>query len=163
MIAARSERSDITDILLEGEHIDLDIQENVRIQTQVELYMTSWWLAVCGDDIDLLNIRQVMYNPADESYLCYFHILGSLACSHSCVGVCLPPSSQSTGWSALFFSAERGGVATTQSLLTAGANIHLKDKVDVTLSYNLLSSHRLTLPSYIEWFVSSGGCKNQGR
>ena len=49
MIAARSGRSDITDILLEGEHIDLDIQENVRIQTQVESYMSSWWLAVCGD------------------------------------------------------------------------------------------------------------------
>ena len=30
MIAARSERTDITNILLEGEHIDLDIQENVR-------------------------------------------------------------------------------------------------------------------------------------
>ena len=44
--------------------------------------------------------------------------------------VYLPPSSQSTGWSALFFSAEREDVATTQSLLTAGANVHLKDKVD---------------------------------
>ena len=31
MIAARSGRTDITDIILEGEHIDLDIQENVRI------------------------------------------------------------------------------------------------------------------------------------
>ena len=31
MISARSGRSDITDILVEGEHIDLDIQENVRI------------------------------------------------------------------------------------------------------------------------------------
>ena len=31
MIAARSGRNDITDILLEGEHINLDIQENVRI------------------------------------------------------------------------------------------------------------------------------------
>ena len=30
MIAARSGRTDITNILLEGEHIDLDIQENVR-------------------------------------------------------------------------------------------------------------------------------------
>ena len=31
MIAARSGRTDITNILLEGEHMDLDIQENVRI------------------------------------------------------------------------------------------------------------------------------------
>ena len=30
MIAARRGRTDITNILLEGEHIDLDIQENVR-------------------------------------------------------------------------------------------------------------------------------------
>ena len=30
MIAARSGRTDITNILLEGEYIDLDIQENVR-------------------------------------------------------------------------------------------------------------------------------------
>ena len=32
MIAARSGRTDITNILLEGEHIDLDIQENVSVQ-----------------------------------------------------------------------------------------------------------------------------------
>ena len=31
MIAARSGRTAITNILLEGEHMDLDIQENVRI------------------------------------------------------------------------------------------------------------------------------------
>ena len=31
MIAARSGRSDIADILLEGEHIDLDIQEIVGV------------------------------------------------------------------------------------------------------------------------------------
>ena len=31
MIAARSGRTDITNILLEGEHIDLDIQENVSV------------------------------------------------------------------------------------------------------------------------------------
>ena len=31
MIAARSGRTDITNILLEGKHIDLDIQENVSV------------------------------------------------------------------------------------------------------------------------------------
>ena len=31
MIAAGSGRTDITNILLEGEHIDLDIQENVSV------------------------------------------------------------------------------------------------------------------------------------
>ena len=34
MIAARSGRTDITNILLEGEHIDLDIQENVSVLQQ---------------------------------------------------------------------------------------------------------------------------------
>ena len=42
---------------------------------------------------------------------------------------CLPPSFQSTGWSALFFSAEKGDVPTTESLLKAGANAALEDKV----------------------------------
>ena len=42
---------------------------------------------------------------------------------------CLPPSFQSTGWSALFFSAEGGDVRTTECLLKAGANAALKDKV----------------------------------
>ena len=31
MIAARSGRTDVTNILLEGEHINLDIQENVSV------------------------------------------------------------------------------------------------------------------------------------
>ena len=34
MIAARSGRTDITNILLEGEHIDLDIKENVSVSLQ---------------------------------------------------------------------------------------------------------------------------------
>ena len=34
MIAARSGGTDITNILLEGEHIDLDIQENVSALLQ---------------------------------------------------------------------------------------------------------------------------------
>ncbi|CAI8031937.1 Putative ankyrin repeat protein MM_0045 [Geodia barretti] len=67
MIAARSGRTaDITKIVLEGEHINLDIQE------------------------------------------------------------------KRTGWSALHFSAERGNAATTEALLKAGANPHLKDKNGAT-------------------------------
>ncbi|CAI8005187.1 Putative ankyrin repeat protein MM_0045, partial [Geodia barretti] len=66
MIAVRSGRTDITNILLEGEHVNLDIQE------------------------------------------------------------------KSTGWSALHFSAERGDSATTEALLKAGANPHVKDKNGLT-------------------------------
>ena len=38
-------------------------------------------------------------------------------------------SLQTTGWSALFFSAEKGDLHTTESLLKAGAFADLKDKV----------------------------------
>ena len=86
MISARSGRTEVTDILLTGEIIDPDIQENVRLQT------TSLTIG-------------------------YIHV----------------PSPQNTGWSALFFSAERGDVTTTKSLLKAGANTHLKDKVCVAI------------------------------
>ena len=83
MIAARSWRTDITNILLEGEHIDLDIQENV---SQAIIHFNSW---------------SVQY-----------------ALSH-----------QTTGWSALHFSVNRGDPETAEILLKAGANAHLKDKV----------------------------------
>ena len=55
----------------------------------------------------------------------------SIVCTATCVCVYIlhPPSPQTTGWSALFFSAEKGDVATTQSLLKAGANAQLRDKV----------------------------------
>ena len=44
--------------------------------------------------------------------------------------VCVPSLSlQNTGWSPLFFAAEKGDVATTNLLLKAGANALLKDKV----------------------------------
>ena len=36
---------------------------------------------------------------------------------------------QKTGWSALYFSAERGDVDTTTSLLKAETNAELRDKV----------------------------------
>ena len=83
MISARSGKTELTDILLTGDNIDPDIQENVRLQT--------------------------------TSLIIDIHV----------------PPSQNTGWSALFFSAERGDVTTTRSLLKAGANAHLKDKVHV--------------------------------
>ena len=60
-----------------------------------------------------------------------------------CYG-CLPPSFQSTGWSALFFSAERGNLLTTKSLLKAGANVALKDKVLVEC-YALMGQGQLHL------------------
>ena len=55
MIAARSGRTDITNILLEGEHIDLDIQENVSVLLQApNTFITTYptvstdWRMVCS-------------------------------------------------------------------------------------------------------------------
>ena len=44
---------------------------------------------------------------------------------------CVSPP-QKTGWSAVFFAAERGDAATTQALIKAGANPHLRDRVCVS-------------------------------
>ena len=55
MIAARSGRTDITNILLEGEHIDLDIQENVSVLLQapntssvINPTVSTDWRMVCS-------------------------------------------------------------------------------------------------------------------
>ena len=47
MISARSERSDLTDFLLEGENIDIDIQENVRLLILQLVSFTYWSCVVC--------------------------------------------------------------------------------------------------------------------
>ena len=51
MISARAGRTDITNILLEGEHIDLDIQENVSVYVYLLLIMTD----------DMASCPQVSY------------------------------------------------------------------------------------------------------
>ncbi|CAI8031938.1 Putative ankyrin repeat protein MM_0045 [Geodia barretti] len=92
MIAARSGRTaDITKIVLEGEHINLDIQE------------------------------------------------------------------KRTGWSALHFSAERGNAATTEALLKAGANPHLKDKNGDTAVIIAVKSHE---PDTLRELVRAGSDLN---
>ncbi|CAI8050983.1 Putative ankyrin repeat protein MM_0045, partial [Geodia barretti] len=91
MIAARSGRTDITNVLLEGKHIDLDIQE------------------------------------------------------------------KRTGWSALHFSVERGDSATTEALLKAGANPHLKDKDGDTAVIMAVKSHE---PDTLRELVRAGSDLN---
>ena len=68
--------------------------------------------------------------------LLYILVHGCMHSSHSL----LSPSSQSTGWSALFFSAERGYVYTTKTLLKSGSNTNLKDKVHDCRSTNVMCS-----------------------
>ena len=38
-------------------------------------------------------------------------------------------SSQSTGWTALMFAVNKGHKVIVQSLMSAGADVHIKDKV----------------------------------
>ena len=46
MISVRGGRTDITNILLEGEHIDLDIQENVSAHVCLLLIMAHFGLMI---------------------------------------------------------------------------------------------------------------------
>ena len=118
MIAARSRNSHImTNILLEGEHINLDIQEKVSThRANGEASSINLWLH--------LN-----------------------CCIYSLI-------MQRTGQSALHLSAEEGDSATTEALLKAGANLHLKDKVWESIIYKpLLSPPRAHLVhfSFTAW------------
>ena len=58
-------------------------------------------------------------------FVCMYIPMYALCLKCACVFV-FP---QKTGWSALYFSAERGDVDTTTSLLQAGTNAQLRDKV----------------------------------
>ena len=46
MISVRAGRTDITNILLEGEHIDLDIQENVSAHVCLLVIMAHFGLMI---------------------------------------------------------------------------------------------------------------------
>ena len=48
MIAARSGRTDITNILLDGEYIDLDIQENVSNLTNHSVILVRKHIIIYG-------------------------------------------------------------------------------------------------------------------
>ena len=65
------------------------------------------------------------------------------------------PPSQSTGWSALFFCAENGDVQTTESLLKAGANASLKDKVHVPVNMYVPSLYPASLSLCVYMFTLS--------
>ena len=55
MISARSGRTDITSILLEEEHTDLDIQDNVSVDFCDVVALASFTLLVYGDHIQLYH------------------------------------------------------------------------------------------------------------
>ena len=57
MISARGGRTDITNILLEGEHIDLDIQENVSVHVRLHLI---WKCVVTAIYIGHRNVDDIL-------------------------------------------------------------------------------------------------------
>jgi ankyrin repeat protein len=159
MIAARSGRTDITNILLEGEHIHLDIQEKrtgrsalhfsvergdaatteVLLKAGANPHLkdkngaTAFIMALktplrelvrAGSDLNLQNQEGLtpLMIAARSGRTDITNIL--LEGEH----IHLDIQEKRTGWSALHFSAERGDAATTEALLKAGANPHLKDK-----------------------------------
>ena len=94
IISSRSGRTDITEILLSGDNIALDIQ----------------------------TVKEFLDN-----------IIAN------CLSLLSPH--QTNGWSALFFAVDEGDAATTELLLKAGANPHLRDYVRIANTLNSLHAH----------------------
>ena len=67
MISSRGGRTDITNILLEGEHIDLDIQENVSVYF---FYVAHFDMAFCPHAIALSCSLAVCYIPTPVLCFC---------------------------------------------------------------------------------------------
>ncbi|CAI8050984.1 Putative ankyrin repeat protein MM_0045, partial [Geodia barretti] len=163
MIAARSGRTDITNVLLEGKHIDLDIQEkrtgwsalhfsvergdsatteallkagaNPHLKDKdgdtaviMAVKTTLRELVRAGSDLNLQNQEGLtpLMIAARSGRTDITNIL--LEGKH----INLDIQEKRTGRSALHFSAEERDSATTEALLKAGANPHLKDKNGAT-------------------------------
>ncbi|CAI8050973.1 Putative ankyrin repeat protein MM_0045, partial [Geodia barretti] len=135
MIAARSGRTDITNILLEGKHINLDIQEKngdtavIMAVKRRELEPTTVMeLVRAGSNLNLQDQEGLtaLMIAAMSGRTDITNIL--LEGEH----INLDIQEKRTGRSALHFSAEERDSATTEALLKAGANPHLKDKNGAT-------------------------------
>ncbi|CAI8050974.1 Putative ankyrin repeat protein MM_0045 [Geodia barretti] len=159
MIAARSGRTDITNILLEGKHVNLDIQEEngdtaVIIAVKTREPDTLRELVRAGSDLNLQNnegLTPLMIAAWRGTTADITKIL--LEGEH----INLDIQEKRTGWSALHFSAERGDSATTEALLKAGANPHLKDKDGDTAVIMAVKSHE---PDTLRELVRAGSDLN---
>ncbi|CAI8050982.1 Putative ankyrin repeat protein MM_0045 [Geodia barretti] len=159
MIAARSGRTDITNILLEGKHVNLDIQEEngdtaVIIAVKTREPDTLRELVRAGSDLNLQNnegLTPLMIAAWRGTTADITKIL--LEGEH----INLDIQEKRTGWSALHFSAERGDSATTEALLKAGANPHLKDKNGDTAVIMAVKRHE---PATLRELVRAGSDLN---
>ncbi|CAI8026334.1 Putative ankyrin repeat protein MM_0045, partial [Geodia barretti] len=162
MIAARSWRTDITNILLEGENINLDIQEKgtgwSALHFSAETGNSATTVALLkaganprlkdknGDTAviiavkrhDPVTLRELVREGSDLNLQNQEGLTPlMIAARRGMADITkillegehiMDIQEKGTGWSALRFSAERGYSATTEALLKAGANAHLKDK-----------------------------------
>ncbi|CAI8050981.1 Putative ankyrin repeat protein MM_0045 [Geodia barretti] len=158
MIAARSGRTDITNILLEGKHVNLDIQEEngdtaVIIAVQRRKPVTLRELVRAGSDLNLQNQEGLtpLMIAARSGRTDITNVL--LEGKH----IDLDIQEKRTGWSALHFSVERGDSATTEALLKAGANPHLKDKNGDTAVIMAVKRHE---PATLRELVRAGSDLN---
>ena len=85
----------------------------------------------CFDMTNILLQGEYIDFDIKENVGCLFYALFYTLIIHNILDVDVQHLSflQSGGWSALHFSAENGDSATTYSLIKAGANVHIKDKV----------------------------------
>ncbi|CAI8026330.1 Putative ankyrin repeat protein MM_0045, partial [Geodia barretti] len=162
MIAATSWRTDITNILLEGENINLDIQEKgtgwSALHFSAETGNSATTVALLkaganprlkdknGDTAviiavkrhDPVTLRELVREGSDLNLQNQEGLTPlMIAARRGMADITkillegehiMDIQEKGTGWSALRFSAERGYSATTEALLKAGANAHLKDK-----------------------------------
>ncbi|CAI8026345.1 Putative ankyrin repeat protein MM_0045, partial [Geodia barretti] len=133
MIAATSWRTDITNILLEGENINLDIQEKngdtaVIIAVKRCHPATLRELVRAGSDLNLQN--QEGLTPLMIAARRGMADITKILLEGEYIN--LDIQEKRIGQSALHFSAVIGDAATIEELLLAGANRHIKDKNGVT-------------------------------
>ena len=58
-----------------------------------------------------------------------YTILIVISCSYTSYTITATLSSQSTGWTALMFAVDEGHKDIVQRLVSAGADVHIRDKV----------------------------------
>ena len=56
----------------------------------------------------------------------------------TCADVSVP---QSTGWTALFFAIQEGHLKIAEKLMSAGADVHIRDKVCTLYIHSLCTLH----------------------
>ncbi|CAI8056685.1 Putative ankyrin repeat protein MM_0045 [Geodia barretti] len=135
MKAASESRTEVVSLLLKvGANIDL---QNERGDSAVILATVKFHLSVlkvlvrAGADLNLQN-QEMLTALMISSTSARTDLSETLL---SGPNICLDIQSTNNGWSALFFAANEGDLATTKLLLKGGADPHLRDHNGLTALY----------------------------